>query len=495
MSQPAKSGLAARLQAIRARLAAPFRDAPEATRPVLGVEVMEDRSVPSTVSGTVWFDANNNGIQDTGEGAAAGVGITLSPMSGSPVSTNSNADGSFSFAGVGSGSYSVAVSAPAGYTANGPMGIYVGTSDVSFGVGLTGSGSQSGSGSGSGSSSGSASPSISLQVADQQNPEGAAVAVQVQATNTGGGTLSYSASGLPSGLIIDPMSGAITGTVAAGASTGGIDAAGHYLVTVSVTNGTATADASFSWTVPGASAPSSTGQQTFTLPDGTVGTLTYTIPWDQVDPTQASQALVPTSFNLNLAGQDFAYGSANYTAAPVLLFSNGTFQGVNFTLDTTAAPAFAYTTVVLNGLNATVTQVGGQQFFVAAPPTTTMETLDFSTVQPAGFDYTLTVGVTYADGTVKQVEFTVKKGTTGGGLRDAVYSALKGQNLPAVPVLSGDNRLILEGTNANALKSVTVQAPKQAKTLVKPSVADLFVSGSVATPDVTPTFTLNIYNP
>src|SRR5438067_1076172 len=34
-------------------------------------------------------------------------------------------------------------------------------------------------------------------------------------------------------------------------------------------------------------------QAGFTLPDGTVGSLSYTIPWDQVDPSQASQALTP----------------------------------------------------------------------------------------------------------------------------------------------------------------------------------------------------------
>ncbi len=58
--------------------------------------------------------------------------------------------------------------------------------------------------------------------------------------------------------------------------------------------------------------------QTFTLSDGTVGALSFTIPWSQVNSNQANQSLTPTAFNLNIAGQNFGYGSASYTQQPAI---------------------------------------------------------------------------------------------------------------------------------------------------------------------------------
>jgi len=97
------------------------------------------------------------------------------------------------------------------------------------------------------------------------------------------------------------------------------------------------------------------------------GSLSYTIPWDQVDATQASQALTPAAFNLNIAGHNFALGSASFTTAPTLLFANGDFVGVNFALDTSAVPGFPYSSLAMGGLNVTAIQTGtGQQFFATA---------------------------------------------------------------------------------------------------------------------------------
>ncbi len=76
---------------------------------------------------------------------------------------------------------------------------------------------------------------------DQNNLEGATVSLQIVAS---GGTLSYSATGLPTGLAINPTSGLITGTVAVG------DAAnGTYSVALTVTDGTHNASQSFNWTI------------------------------------------------------------------------------------------------------------------------------------------------------------------------------------------------------------------------------------------------------
>ncbi|MGW1596908.1 putative Ig domain-containing protein, partial [Streptomyces sp. NPDC002343] len=75
----------------------------------------------------------------------------------------------------------------------------------------------------------------------QSSTAGTAVSLQIQASSTNSGALTYSASGLPSGLTINGSTGLITGTPTA---------AGSYNTTVTVTDSTgATGTATFAWTV------------------------------------------------------------------------------------------------------------------------------------------------------------------------------------------------------------------------------------------------------
>jgi len=71
-----------------------------------------------------------------------------------------------------------------------------------------------------------------------------ASAVQVQATDANSKTLTYSATGLPGGLKIDPTSGLISGTIASGD-----DHNSPYHVTVTVKDGTNSNSENFTWTV------------------------------------------------------------------------------------------------------------------------------------------------------------------------------------------------------------------------------------------------------
>ncbi|MFM6850076.1 MAG: putative Ig domain-containing protein, partial [Terrabacter sp.] len=78
---------------------------------------------------------------------------------------------------------------------------------------------------------------------DQSDTEGEAVNVTVQASDPDGDALTYAATGLPTGLSIDPGTGTITGTV-------GYTAAGTHAVTITVTDpGTLSDTASFVWQV------------------------------------------------------------------------------------------------------------------------------------------------------------------------------------------------------------------------------------------------------
>ncbi|EYT83923.1 peptidase [Streptomyces sp. Tu 6176] len=82
---------------------------------------------------------------------------------------------------------------------------------------------------------------------NQNGTVGTAVSLQIQASDPGGKTLSYSATGLPAGLSINSSTGSITGTPTT---------AGTFSVTVTAKNtDNATGSASFTWTITGGGTP------------------------------------------------------------------------------------------------------------------------------------------------------------------------------------------------------------------------------------------------
>ncbi len=240
-------------------------------------------------------------------------------------------------------------------------------------------------------------------------------------------------------------------------------------------------------------------QITFQLPDGTVGAISYQIPWDLVDPNLANQVLPATVFNMNIAGQNFSYGSANYTQPPTLHFAHGEFVGVNFALSPPAG--FAYTSLSasfdINGNNIiTAIQAGtGQQFIAAAPTKVTLLSLDFSKCDTAGYTYELTITVSYKDAPDKSVTITVEEGTTKGGLRDMIESALSNEGVKTK--LYGDHRLGIEGTEKNPMSFVKFQAPKgqQGGATLEPSIKDIFQAGRNKAQGINPNWEVKVVNP
>jgi hypothetical protein len=79
---------------------------------------------------------------------------------------------------------------------------------------------------------------------NQTNAAGDAVSQPLTASDTDGDTLTYTASGLPAGLSIDPGSGTISGTIANSAAS-----ATPYSVTVMASDGVASSSQAFTWTV------------------------------------------------------------------------------------------------------------------------------------------------------------------------------------------------------------------------------------------------------
>ena len=84
-------------------------------------------------------------------------------------------------------------------------------------------------------------PSVSTPEG-QSSVEGDVISLGIQALDPDADTLSYSATGLPSGLDIDPSTGLISGTVATGS-------AGAHPVSITVSDGTIRSPRSFDWTV------------------------------------------------------------------------------------------------------------------------------------------------------------------------------------------------------------------------------------------------------
>jgi len=105
-------------------------------------------------------------------------------------------------------------------------------------------------------------PVTITSVPGQTGTEGGSVSVSVSASDTSGGTLAYGAIGLPPGLVINPSTGAITGTMALGAA-----AAGTYTVTVIAGDSTYSASQTFDWGPGSPVTITSPGDQTNTEGD------------------------------------------------------------------------------------------------------------------------------------------------------------------------------------------------------------------------------------
>src|SRR4029077_10899789 len=77
---------------------------------------------------------------------------------------------------------------------------------------------------------------------NQTSAENASISLAVTATDPDGDPLTYSATGLPEGLTISAATGLISGTLS-------YTSAGTHPVTVTASDGSLTASASFTWTV------------------------------------------------------------------------------------------------------------------------------------------------------------------------------------------------------------------------------------------------------
>jgi hypothetical protein len=121
-------------------------------------------------------------------------------------------------------------------------------------------------------------PPVVTNPGTQTSTEGQPVNLPIQASDADGDALSYGASGLPAGLAINAVTGIISGSVAPGAASGS-----PYSSTVTVSDGSLTGTASFTWSVTDNVAP--TAPTVLTIEASTTGLLT-----DWTDNTEADLA-------------------------------------------------------------------------------------------------------------------------------------------------------------------------------------------------------------
>jgi regulation of enolase protein 1 (concanavalin A-like superfamily) len=215
-----------------------------------------------------------------------------------------------------------------------------------------------------------ASPPAITTPSAQSTVQGTAASLQISASTSSGKSLSYSASGLPSGLSINAGTGLISGTVSTGA-------AAASTVTVTVSDGTLSASTSFIWNTTVANRPPvivTPGSQT------------------TVRGAAASLQLVAS----DPEGQVLTYSASGLPAGLSLNVSTGLISG---TVSSGAAASNAVTVSASDGsLSASTTFNWATTAPITPPPATVLSGSDIGSPGLAGSDsvaagvYTVTGG-------------------------------------------------------------------------------------------------------
>ncbi len=138
----------------------------------------------------------------------------------------------------------------------------------------------------------SVSPQIALaSPGPQNNAVGDAISLALTASDRASGTLTFSASGLPSGLGINSATGVISGTIASGAA-----GSSPYSVTVTAGDGTYSSSQSITWNVAAISLPSLADQTNL---DADVVSLSAAAAYNGVGTLAYSAIGLPTGLSVN----------------------------------------------------------------------------------------------------------------------------------------------------------------------------------------------------
>ncbi|MET7779968.1 MULTISPECIES: M4 family metallopeptidase [Streptomyces] len=236
--------------------------------------LLSEGSGTKVINGVTYNSTTSDGVAVAGIGRAAALQIWYKALTSYMTSSTNYAGARTAALNAATALYGASSTQYAG-VANAFAGINVGShvTPPSSGVTVTNPGSQS-------------------------STVGTAVSLQISASSTNTGTLSYAATGLPTGLSINSSTGAITGTPTT---------AGTYSSTVTVTDSTgATGTASFTWTVSTSGGGTCTSAQLLGNPGFESGNTTWTAT-SGVITNSSSQAAHAGSYKAWLDG----YGSTH----------------------------------------------------------------------------------------------------------------------------------------------------------------------------------------
>jgi hypothetical protein len=240
---------------------------------------------------------------------------------------------------------------------------------------------------------------------DQTNREGEVASLQVQASDPDvGQTLTFSASGLPPGLEINPESGLITGTFSSGS-------AGIYSTSVVVSDGALNGSVAFSWTVRpahldqtisfGALASMTYGDSPFALSATASSGLAVNFTAGAGDSCTVSGTFVTITSAGSCTITAHQGGDSSYNAAPDVSQSFTITQAQPTIVWATPADIGEGTALSATQLNATSPVQGS---FTYAPPAGTVLSVGSSTLT-ATFHPT---DSNYVDGKTASVTINVK---------------------------------------------------------------------------------------
>jgi hypothetical protein len=192
---------------------------------------------------------------------------------------------------------------------------------------------------------------------------------------------------------------------------------------------------------------------TFNLPDGAQGSISFDVPWDQVNDALSQESVTALSFRINLASQSLDSSTAVFTTAPTLHFSYGQLSALTFTVDTSMVNAFPYLSLsATNGVGGNLliaTNAAGPMQPVAMPVPASQTILYFSTAAADTKDTVLATGtvirVRITAGTfVYTYEATTVAGDTVGDVTEQIAQHLKLNGWDVATTANGKS-LIVDG--------------------------------------------------
>ncbi len=207
-------------------------------------------------------------------------------------------------------------------------------------------------------------------------------------------------------------------------------------------------------TVGSASAPiaydAASTATTFTLSDGTVGAISFRMPWESVNATLATQSLSLQNFNLNLAGRNFTTSDVTVNATPTAHFVYGKVVGVTFDLGLStvgfpySAVSMAQDIVTATGAGFTVQGDANYQLANAASKPSTGLGLTFA-APTENYHYELTIDY---NGKPYKITADIQAGSSAEVVRDTIFNALNTK-------LAGSGLTV----SKSGTTGITIQAP------------------------------------